>query len=171
MVFNYSCEEATDDEKQPSAGKQCQEPSAPVVASAVVESNHVMNETYVQPTSSNKQVLAEMMTDDESLTTTDTRPVKNVATKENVKQILAEIMTDDDSPITAAKVAKNAVTKGTKQLFSPFEKSPVKKRVQAYENLAAEAASEIPVRTTRTKTRALAKKTAVSKISIEIHIC
>lgn len=77
---------------------------------------------------------------------------------------LKDIMTDDDSPIPVQK--KNAVTStvkknGTKQIFSPYESSPVRKKVAAFEKLGAEASSEIPVRSTRTKTKAQAKQNEV----------
>lgn len=138
-TLHFSYEDALDEEKQSANAMQHPtEPSTPVEApKEPVSNSHVMNETYVQPSSTNNNILADIMTDDDSPVTMPAKPVVEVAAK-----------------------AK------TKQLFSPFEKSPVKKRVQAYENLVAEAASEIPVRTTRTKTRALAKlKDTVSVIN------
>lgn len=65
---------------------------------------------------------------------------------------MKDILTDDDSPIHPPPPP---LTKH-KQLFSPFERSPVKKKVEAFEKLGAAATT--PVRQTRTKTRAQAKQ-------------
>ncbi|RZC35368.1 hypothetical protein BDFB_007568 [Asbolus verrucosus] len=72
-----------------------------------------------------------------------------------------DLLTDDESedekkrktpPPTVTKIP----SKFPKQVFSPFELSPVKKKVQAFEKL--KEANSIPVRVTRTKTRAVAKE-------------
>lgn len=85
--------------------------------------------------------------------------------EDNMNDLLKDIMTDDDSPIPAQN-KKNTVTStvkknATKQIFSPYESSPVRKKVAAFEKLGAEATSEIPVRSTRTKTKAQAKQNEV----------
>ncbi|XP_044263808.1 inner centromere protein [Tribolium madens] len=78
-----------------------------------------------------------------------------------VPKTIDDLMTDDESEEETTK--KNQWTKtGTipkrpKQIFSPFEQSPVKKKVQAFEKLQ-EDADAIPVRITRTKTRNQAKE-------------
>lgn len=83
----------------------------------------------------------------------------------DANDLLKDIMTDDDSPLPAQS-KKNAVTAAAKknvakQIFSPYESSPVRKKVAAFEKLGAECASEIPVRSTRTKTKAQAKQNEV----------
>lgn len=45
---------------------------------------------------------------------------------------------------------KNTKKNGNKQIFSPFENTPLKKKIEAFERLGVES-SEIPVRVTRTK--------------------
>lgn len=137
------------------------------------EANKILDETYVKQ---NSLPPAETATGENIINETFTQPAnKNHAMNETYAQStakkdqnLADIMTDDDSPITNSTKTKNVPLKGkTKQLFSPFEKSPVKKKVQAYENLVAEAAT----RTTRTKTRALAKlQDAVSNFILIIAL-
>lgn len=69
---------------------------------------------------------------------------------------LGDIMTDDESPVRSEPVVK---AKTNKPLFSAFDHSPVKSKVEAFEKLGAAAlASATPVRQTRTKTRAQAKE-------------
>lgn len=73
--------------------------------------------------------------------------------------ILKDIMTDDESPV-APQNKTIVLTKSTKQLFSPFDHSPVKKKVEAFEKLgatAAAAAAGTPV-LTRKATKTLAKE-------------
>lgn len=71
--------------------------------------------------------------------------------------ILKDIMTDDESPV-AVQNKTVVLTKSTKQLFSPFDHSPVKKKVEAFEKLGATAASAGTPVLTRKATKTLAKE-------------
>lgn len=74
---------------------------------------------------------------------------------------MEDIMTDDEDDnitVTVPKKVTKVIGNSTKAIFSPFEGSPVKKRVEAFERLGAEISTEIPVRTTRTKTKALKER-------------
>ncbi|XP_018324416.1 histone-lysine N-methyltransferase, H3 lysine-79 specific-like [Agrilus planipennis] len=76
-----------------------------------------------------------------------------------------DLITDDESivedtpPVPKQQIKAKKPVKTTKQIFSPFSNSPVKKRVEAFEKLGAELnGSEIPVRITRTKKKAIEKE-------------
>lgn len=84
----------------------------------------------------------------------------------NVTQVklcsdLKDIMTDDESPVLNTKQANKTITKSkpTKPLFSPFDHSPVKKKVEAFEKLGATASSTAtPTRETRNRGNVKAKE-------------
>ncbi|EFA07203.1 uncharacterized protein LOC103314322 [Tribolium castaneum] len=81
--------------------------------------------------------------------------------KSLIPKTVDDLMTDDESEEEKETLKKSKVQgtipKRAKQIFSPFEQSPVKKKVQAFEKLQEEAAA-MPVRITRTKTRNQAKE-------------
>ncbi|KAJ3629375.1 hypothetical protein MTP99_013771 [Tenebrio molitor] len=85
--------------------------------------------------------------------------VENPKYVKNIVPVTAEdLMTDDESeeePVTKKNPPKpvRTISKPPKQIFSPFEHSPVKKKVEAFEKLQEEA-NVIPARITRTKTKA-----------------
>lgn len=73
-----------------------------------------------------------------------------------------DIMTDDESDIEE-KPPVPVTKKVGKQLFNPFENSPVKKKVEAFEKLGAKAVEPTTTRVTRTKSRQKAKAAEEAK--------
>lgn len=74
---------------------------------------------------------------------------------------LKDLMTDDESPVLPESTVKSKGKNNATKVFSAFDHSPVKKKVEAFEKLGAAAAAAnnviTPVKQTRTKTRAQAK--------------
>lgn len=113
---------------------------------------------------SNKSRTPSMKTSKKKKTVEREESVYEDALSDNVKntetnvQGTSNIMTDDeDSPVASKTFVKG---KNAKPLFSAFDHSPVKKKVEAFEKLEAiaNAANNTPVRQTRTKTRTQAKE-------------
>ncbi|KRT79922.1 hypothetical protein AMK59_6890 [Oryctes borbonicus] len=95
---------------------------------------------------------------DQTIVVTNPKVIKNPpAAPIDLNDILTD--DDDDDVIVTLPVSKS-IKNGAKAIFSPFEGSPVKKRVEAFEKLGAETLSEIPIRT-RIKTKVLREKEVI----------
>ncbi|GJQ75668.1 putative chromosome segregation [Trypoxylus dichotomus] len=135
-----------------------------------------VNETYTSITKSNeanegelesqmdkrhtitKDGLDQAALSNQTIVVTDPKIIKNASvTSMNLKDIMTDDE-DDNITVTLPKKVTKTIKNGAKAIFSPFAGSPVKKRVEAFEKLGAEIASEIPVRTTRTKTKIINEK-------------
>ncbi|XP_018572692.1 inner centromere protein-like [Anoplophora glabripennis] len=82
--------------------------------------------------------------------------INSTVVVENPKIVTKETQQSPTSTQTDVKETpktppKHVKKNGNKQIFSPFEKTPVKKKVEAFEKLGGVEYSSIPTRVTRTK--------------------
>lgn len=96
--------------------------------------------------------------------TTSSRPLLNetiIIEKPKLKliDVSKPITIDKSEETTSGPSSLKIKTVAKNQVFSPFEESPVKKKVEAFERLRQDSSSSIPMRVTRTKTKAKPKQT------------
>lgn len=79
---------------------------------------------------------------------------KSQNVEKNEKFNINDIMTEDEDDTPLKPIAQAQKSKNTKAVFSPYENSPVKKRVEAFEKLEEQAKTGTVPRTTRNRAKA-----------------
>lgn len=79
--------------------------------------------------------------------------------KDSVSSLISEDLSDEEP---SPEIIKKTKKKNKNEVFNPFEQSPVKKKVEAYEKHVFNIESPVPQRVTRTKTKAKVEKENIS---------
>lgn len=82
--------------------------------------------------------------------------------KNSVSSLISEDLSDEEFIEPSPEIIKKAKKKNKNEVFNPFEQSPVKKKVEAFEKHVFNSESPVPQRVTRTKTKAKAEKENIS---------
>lgn len=78
--------------------------------------------------------------------------------KDSISSLISEDLSDEEFVEPSPEIVKKPKKKNKNEVFNPFEQSPVKKKVEAFEKHVFNAESPVPQRVTRTKTKAKAEK-------------
>lgn len=82
--------------------------------------------------------------------------------KNSVSSLISEDLSDEEFIEPSPEIIKKPKKKNKNEVFNPFEQSPVKKKVEAFEKHVFNSESPVPQRVTRTKTKAKAEKENIS---------
>lgn len=82
--------------------------------------------------------------------------------KNSVSSLISEDLSDEEFIEPSPELVKKGKKKNKNEVFNPYEQSPVKKKVEAYEKHVYNNESPVITRVTRTKTKAKAEKENIS---------